>query len=75
MHTSVAGSMAYVAPEMEGWCCDFWGLGVTAYELMFHKHPFDGRTAEKMTRSILKASFLKNRTNITARRVFRRYMP
>jgi serine/threonine protein kinase len=59
MHTSVAGSMAYMAPEMVGrkgytWCCDFWGLGVTAYELLFHKRPFDGRTAEKMTHSILK---------------------
>jgi serine/threonine kinase 32 len=59
MHTSVAGSMAYMAPEVIGrkgytWYCDFWSLGVTAYELLFHKRPFEGRTAEKMTHSILK---------------------
>jgi len=59
LHTSVAGSMAYMAPEVVGkrgytWSCDFWSLGVTAFELLFHKRPFDGRSAEKMTRSILK---------------------
>jgi serine/threonine kinase 32 len=59
LHTSIAGSMAYMAPEVVGrkgytWCCDFWSLGVTAFELLFHKRPFDGRTAERMTQSILK---------------------
>lgn len=59
LHTSVAGSMAYMAPQVVGrkgynWAIDWWSLGVTAYELLFHKRPFDGRNAEKMTQSILK---------------------
>jgi serine/threonine kinase 32 len=59
MHTSVAGSMAYMAPQVVGkkgysWQVDWWSLGVTAYELLFHKRPFDGRNAQKMTQSILK---------------------
>jgi serine/threonine kinase 32 len=59
LHTSVAGSMAYMAPQVIGkkgysWQVDWWSLGVTAYELLFHKRPFDGRNAEKMTHSILK---------------------
>ncbi|KAJ3573124.1 hypothetical protein NP233_g2624 [Leucocoprinus birnbaumii] len=59
LHTSVAGSMAYMAPEVIGrkgynWAVDWWSLGITAYELLFHKRPFDGRNAEKMTNSILK---------------------
>src|SRR4051812_34451186 len=42
MHTSVAGSMAYMAPEVVGrkgysWAIDWWSLGVTAYELLFSK--------------------------------------
>lgn len=59
LHTSVAGSMAYMAPQVVGrkgynWAIDWWSLGVTAYELLFHKRPFNGRNAEKMTQSILK---------------------
>ncbi|KAG5636758.1 hypothetical protein H0H81_006948 [Sphagnurus paluster] len=59
LHTSVAGSMAYMAPQVVGrkgysWQIDWWSLGITAYELLFHKRPFDGRNAEKMTQSILK---------------------
>jgi serine/threonine kinase 32 len=59
MHTSVAGSMAYMAPQVLArkgytWAIDWWSLGVTAYELLFHKRPFDGRSSEKMTQSILK---------------------
>lgn len=58
LHTSVAGSMAYMAPEVVGrkgysWQIDWWSLGITAYEMLFHKRPFDGKTAEKMTNSIL----------------------
>lgn len=58
LHTSVAGSMAYMAPEVVGkqgytWCVDWWSLGVVMWELLFHKRPFDGRTADKMTNSIL----------------------
>lgn len=59
MHTSLAGSMAYMAPEVIGrkgytWCVDWWSLGVTAYELLFKKRPFEGRSGERMKYSILK---------------------
>lgn len=59
MHTSVAGSMAYMAPQVVGrkgysWQIDWWSLGITVYELLFHKRPFDGRSTERMTQSILK---------------------
>ncbi|EIW57257.1 kinase-like protein [Trametes versicolor FP-101664 SS1] len=59
LHTSVAGSMAYMAPEVIGrmgytWCADWWSLGVVAWELLFHRRPFDGRSSEKMKHSILK---------------------
>lgn len=59
LHTSVAGSMAYMAPQVVGrkgysWQIDWWSLGITAYELMFHKRPFDGRSSEKITQSIMK---------------------
>jgi serine/threonine kinase 32 len=59
LHSSVAGSMAYMAPQVVSrkgysWQIDWWSLGVTAYELLFHSRPFDGRTAEKMTQSILR---------------------
>ncbi|KZT18115.1 kinase-like protein [Neolentinus lepideus HHB14362 ss-1] len=61
MHTSVAGSMAYMAPEVIGkkgytWSVDWWSLGVTAWEMLFHRRPFDGRTAEQMKHSIMKDS-------------------
>ncbi|KAF9234139.1 kinase-like domain-containing protein [Melanogaster broomeanus] len=58
LHTSVAGSMAYMAPEVVGrkgytWCVDWWSLGITIYELLLNHRPFNGRTSEKMTKSIL----------------------
>ncbi|KAG6374315.1 kinase-like domain-containing protein [Boletus reticuloceps] len=58
LHTSVAGSMAYMAPEVIGrkgytWCIDWWSLGITAFELLFSYRPFDGRTAERMRKSIM----------------------
>lgn len=60
-HTSIAGSMAYMAPEMferkgYSWEIDWWSLGVTVYELLFHKRPFDGRNEEQMSQAIMKNS-------------------
>ena len=59
LHTSVAGSLAYMAPEVCGrkgysWQADWWSLGVCAYELMLGRRPFEGRTGESLTASILK---------------------
>ena len=59
LHTCVAGSMAYMAPQVVSkkgysWHIDWWSLGVTAYELIFHKRPFDGRNSERMTQAILR---------------------
>ncbi|KZT07727.1 kinase-like protein [Laetiporus sulphureus 93-53] len=59
LHTSVAGSMAYMAPEVIGkkgytWCVDWWSLGVVTWELLFRRRPFDGRTADKMKHAIMK---------------------
>ena len=50
-----------MAPEVIGrlgytWSCDWWSLGVVIWELLFHRRPFDGRSAEKMKHSILKDS-------------------
>jgi serine/threonine kinase 32 len=60
-HTSVAGSMAYMAPEIfarkgYSWQIDWWSLGVTTYELLYNKRPFDGKNADKMRASISKDS-------------------
>lgn len=58
LHTSVAGSMAYMAPEIFArkgytWCVDWWSLGVVAWELFFHRRPFDHRTSSRMQNAIL----------------------
>ena len=55
--TGVAGSMAYMAPEVlakKGYSCqiDWWSLGVIVYELMFGKRPFRGKTNSALTESI-----------------------
>lgn len=57
--TSVAGSMAYMAPEIlskKGYSCtiDWWSLGVVAFELLFGKRPFRGKTNSALTNSIMR---------------------
>lgn len=59
LHSSVAGSLAYMAPEVctrkgYSWQVDWWSLGVCAWELLFRRRPFEGRTAEALTNSIAK---------------------
>lgn len=56
--TGVAGSMAYMAPEVltkRGYSApvDFWSLGILAFELLFVKRPFRGKTNSALTNSIL----------------------
>ncbi|GAA5957154.1 hypothetical protein JCM3765_005422 [Sporobolomyces pararoseus] len=56
--TSVAGSMAYMAPEVlskRGYfsTVDWWSLGVVAYELLFGKRPYRGKTNSTLTDAIL----------------------
>lgn len=61
MLTGVAGSMAYMAPEIlskRGYTypIDWWSLGVCAYELLFGRRPFRGKTNADLTHSIGKDS-------------------
>ncbi|KAI9330888.1 kinase-like domain-containing protein [Obelidium mucronatum] len=56
---AVAGSMAYMAPEILDrvgytYTIDWWSLGVIAYELLLGKRPFRGSTNEELTSSITK---------------------
>ncbi|KAJ3138805.1 hypothetical protein HK101_003691, partial [Irineochytrium annulatum] len=55
---AVAGSMAYMAPEVLGKkgyfnAVDWWSLGVVAYELLFGKRPFRSKTNEGLTEAIM----------------------
>ncbi|CDS11161.1 hypothetical protein LRAMOSA03424 [Lichtheimia ramosa] len=56
--TSVAGSMAYMAPEVlakRGYhaSVDWWSLGVVCFELMFGKRPFRGKTNDALQHAIM----------------------
>ncbi|KAL5531338.1 hypothetical protein ACEPAG_4215 [Sanghuangporus baumii] len=55
--TGVAGSLAYMAPEVlskrgYSYMIDWWSLGVLAYELIFGRRPFRGRTNADLTHAI-----------------------
>lgn len=56
--TAVAGSMAYMAPEIltkRGYfsTVDWWSLGVVAYELVYGKRPFRSKTNDGLTHAII----------------------
>lgn len=57
--TSVAGSMAYIAPEVisrqgYGFTPDWWSLGVTLYEVLFGVRPYNGRSGQELMANIEK---------------------
>ncbi|OKL56229.1 hypothetical protein UA08_08382 [Talaromyces atroroseus] len=58
--TSKSGTLAYLAPEVYeggGYYCevDWWSLGVTFYECIFNKRPFEGRSQDSLSEAIIKA--------------------
>lgn len=58
--TSKSGTLAYLAPEVYeggGYYCevDWWSLGVTFYECIYNKRPFEGRSQESLSEAITKA--------------------
>ncbi|KAI8093540.1 putative camp-dependent protein kinase [Halteromyces radiatus] len=55
---SVAGSMAYMAPEIlkkRGYFAsvDWWSLGIVCYEMLFGKRPFKAKTNDALKQAIL----------------------
>ncbi|BGP14330.1 hypothetical protein JCM10213_004458 [Rhodosporidiobolus nylandii] len=71
--TSIAGSMAYMAPEVlakRGYFAtvDWWSLGVVAYELLFGKRPYRGKTNSTLTQAILRdqISFPENAAEVVS---------
>lgn len=61
--TSVAGSMAYMAPEVlskRGYrsAVDWWSLGVMTYEMLFGHRPFKGKTNSTLTHVITHARYV-----------------
>ncbi|KAJ5612770.1 Serine/threonine-protein kinase 32B [Penicillium lagena] len=58
--TSKSGTLAYLAPEVyEGVGyyneVDWWSLGVTFYECIYSKRPFEGRSQDTLSENIKKA--------------------
>ncbi|KAI2450187.1 Serine/threonine kinase [Ophidiomyces ophidiicola] len=58
--TSKSGTLAYLAPEVfdgSGYLneVDWWSLGVTFYECIYNKRPFDGRSHSQLGESIMRA--------------------
>ncbi|KAJ9206710.1 hypothetical protein DTO166G4_2909 [Paecilomyces variotii] len=58
--TSKSGTLAYLAPEVyegNGYLCevDWWSLGVTFYECIYNKRPFDGRSQESLSENVIRA--------------------
>ncbi|PGH14999.1 AGC/YANK protein kinase [Helicocarpus griseus UAMH5409] len=58
--TSKSGTLAYLAPEVfEGGGylneVDWWSLGVTFYECIYNKRPFEGRSHDSLSENIRKA--------------------
>ncbi|EEH05712.1 cAMP-dependent protein kinase [Histoplasma capsulatum G186AR] len=58
--TSKSGTLAYLAPEIfdgTGYLneVDWWSLGVTFYECIYNKRPFDGRNHDALSENIRRA--------------------
>ncbi|OJD19539.1 AGC/YANK protein kinase [Emergomyces pasteurianus Ep9510] len=58
--TSKSGTLAYLAPEVfEGGGylneVDWWSLGVTFYECIYNKRPFEGRSHETLSENVRRA--------------------
>ncbi|KAJ5173343.1 Serine/threonine-protein kinase 32B [Penicillium capsulatum] len=58
--TSKSGTLAYLAPEVydgNGYYfeVDWWSLGVTFYECIYNKRPFEGRSQDTLSENIKKA--------------------